>query len=182
MSLINDALKRAKDAQQKSPATAPGPQLRPIEPAPSAGHGLNITVLLVLIVVGFSAICFLSAHQKNAEKPQPVAAKSAPVMDPIPTQPPVRTVTSSATATIVTNSPVPEKHVTPMPAPVVAAPVQPIKLQAIFYNPGHASAIISGKTVHAGDTVKGFRVVAISSSSATLVSATQTNVMTLEEQ
>ena len=29
MSLINDALKRAKDAQQKSPPSAPGPQFRP---------------------------------------------------------------------------------------------------------------------------------------------------------
>jgi hypothetical protein len=55
------------------------------------------------------------------------------------------------------------------------------KLQAIFFVPGHSSAIISGKTVRAGDKVLGFRVAVIDRSSATLVSATQTNVMTLEQ-
>jgi hypothetical protein len=62
---------------------------------------------------------------------------------------------------------------------MVSAPS--LKLQAIFYAPGHSSAIISGKTVHAGDTFKGYRVAAITQTSATLVSATQTNVMTLEQ-
>ena len=57
-----------------------------------------------------------------------------------------------------------------------------LKLQAIFYAPGHSSAMINGKTVKTGDVYKGFRVTAITQTSATLVSATQTNVMTLEEQ
>jgi hypothetical protein len=56
-----------------------------------------------------------------------------------------------------------------------------LKLQAIFFAPGHSSAIISGKTVRVGTLLKGFRVTAISETSATLVSATQTNVMTLEQ-
>ena len=35
MSMINDALKRAKDAQEKTRGTVPGPELRPIEPLPA---------------------------------------------------------------------------------------------------------------------------------------------------
>jgi hypothetical protein len=68
----------------------------------------------------------------------------------------------------------------PAPASIVSAPEPVLKLKAIFYSPGHTTAIINGKTVKAGDVYKGFRVAAITQTSATLVSATQTNVMTLE--
>jgi hypothetical protein len=41
--------------------------------------------------------------------------------------------------------------------------------------------MIGGRTVRAGDLVKGYRVAAITENSATLVSASETNVMTLEQ-
>ena len=71
----------------------------------------------------------------------------------------------------------------PAPAPVVeAAPPKPapLKLQAVFYDPARPSAIISGKTVCVGDSVRDFRVVAIGSASAMLVSGSQTNLLTIE--
>jgi hypothetical protein len=69
------------------------------------------------------------------------------------------------------------------PAVVIAvAPViQPApKLQAIFFAPGHSTAIIDGKTVRAGDAIRNFRVAAITQSSATVFSYTQTNVLVLK--
>jgi hypothetical protein len=53
-------------------------------------------------------------------------------------------------------------------------------LQAVFFNPQHPSAVIEGKTVFVGDSVRDLKVVAIASKSALLISATETNLLTLE--
>jgi hypothetical protein len=70
--------------------------------------------------------------------------------------------------------------------PAVAATNAPVieptpKLQAIFFAPGHSTAILGGKTVHPGDVIKNFRVAAINQSSVTLFSRTQTNVLVLKQ-
>jgi len=95
---------------------------------------------------------------------QPVAAPT-PAPAPAPAASPVAVVEKPAAAPVVS---------APAPAPA-------LKLQAIFYSPGHSSAMINGKTVRVGDNFRGFRVAALTQTSATLVSATQTNVMTLEQ-
>src|SRR5437868_14932644 len=54
MSLINDALKRVKDAQQQAPPSADvGPKLRPIEPVTSRPQttGLLLPIALVLLSI-----------------------------------------------------------------------------------------------------------------------------------
>jgi hypothetical protein len=175
MSLINDALKRAKDAQQKSPPAAPSPQFRPAEPAPARARGMGVTAPLMIAVLAIIALLFVWKHQK---KPAEVAA-------PAKSAAPVNTIAETKPAVAAIATPVPP--VTPTPAPVVAvapvasAPAPELKLQAIFFAPGHSSAIISGKTVREGNIFKGFRVASITEVSATLVSSTQTNVMTLDQ-
>jgi len=178
MSLVNDALRRAQDAQKKSQATPPGPQFRPAEPvaAGKRGMGMMVPIFIAVIAVG-ALILFLQGRQKTeARQPMPGPKPAAPVVAP-ETKPPVQPVAVTALAPAAPEAVV-EK---PAPVPVASAPAPALKLQAIFFVPGHSSAMVSGKTVHVGDNFKGFRVAAITQTSATLVSATQTNVMTLEQ-
>jgi len=177
MSLVNDALRRAQDAQKKTQPAAPGPALRPAEPAAPEKRGVGILApVIILIVASVGLILILQDRKKNDARRPLVETKTAtPAVRAPETKSPVPQVTTPAVAPAAPVAVVAEK---PTPVPVVSAPS--LKLQAIFYAPGHSSAIISGKTVHAGDTFKGFKVAAITQSSATLVSATQTNVMTLE--
>jgi hypothetical protein len=178
MSLVNDALRRAQDAQKKSQPAAPGPALRPADPAPAQKRGIGIWIAAF---TAFAAVMALSVLWRGWQETNPVHAaiqpKTAAPAAVVPeTKPPVQQVAALAQAP-ATPAPASAK---PAPAPAVSAPIPVLKLQAIFFAPGHSSAIISGKTVHAGDNFKGFRVAAITQTSATLVSATQTNVMTLE--
>jgi hypothetical protein len=174
MSLINEALKRAKDAQQKSPAVAPGPQLRPAEPPPALAANRSIgmtapTIVILIVVAGLAA--WWLARQKPGEIPieAKTTAPASPVTAP---KPPVQPVAVAAAPPASTQPAVPAAPAMPV--------VAPLKLRAIFYVPGRSTAIINSKTVRAGDIVRGFRVAVIDRTSATLVSATETNVMTLE--
>jgi MSHA biogenesis protein MshK len=179
MSLVNDALRRAQDAQKKGQPAAPGPQLRPAEPV-AEKRGMGIWVPVVIAVVAVAGLILVWQNRQKAEARQPLAEPkpAAPVATIPETKPPVQPAvapTPAPAAPVVA----PE---TPVPAPVVSAPAPQLKLQAIFYSPGHSSAMISGKTVRVGDNFRGFRVAALTQTSATLVSATQTNVMTLEQE
>jgi cytoskeletal protein RodZ len=52
MSLVNDALKRAREAQQQAPVSnLSGPQLRPAEPAPPTRHGVGMMLPVALGIV-----------------------------------------------------------------------------------------------------------------------------------
>jgi hypothetical protein len=67
------------------------------------------------------------------------------------------------------------------PAPAVVAPPKPTvpKLQGIVFSPTRPSAMISGRTLFLGDKFGDQKVARIEVDSVTLVSATQTNVMSL---
>ncbi|HWD92841.1 MAG TPA: hypothetical protein VG938_10900 [Verrucomicrobiae bacterium] len=179
MSLINDALKRAKDAQHKSPLVAAGPQLRPAEhiPAPAASRNLGMIASAIVILILLAALFLLWPSRRQPATAAPSATKNpAPanvVVETKPVVPAVAVATPTATA-----------HPAGAP-PAVAIPPStpaPLKLQAIFFAPGRSSAIVSGKTVKPGDSVREFRVAVINPTSVTLVSTTETNVMKLEEQ
>ena len=170
MSLINDALKRAKDAQQKTRGIAPGPQLRPAEPFPPAARRIGIVLPLVVVLFVFLSWLIVLQMREKVSASQ-LDNKPAALVKPAPTAP---------LQTIAVSKPKPPATGQPVAAPVRAPDPGP-KLQAIFFAPGHTTAIISGKTVRAGDSIKGFRIASISQNSATLVSRTQTNVMTLEQ-
>jgi MSHA biogenesis protein MshK len=176
MSLVNDALKRAKDAQRKGNAPAPGPQFRPAEPAtpPAKGIGLIAPVAIGLVAIVGSILVLQNRQKTVARESAPQPKPTASVTTASAAKPAEVSVTVPAPVAVVAEKPV------ATPAPVVRTPEPALKLKAIFYSPGHSTAIINGKTVKAGDVYKGFRVAAITQTSATLVSATQTNVMTLE--
>ena len=177
MSLVNDALKRAKEAQQKSTPPAPAPQLPPAKAAPAENRGMGMImplIIAVLVIVGFLFV-WKNQHKAAAREAVTETKPAASVSPPPQTKPPVQSVAVSAPVTAAATVP------PVVPVTVASPPVPPPKLQAIFFSPGRSTAIISGKTVRVGNTFRGYRVTAITESSATLVSATETNVMTLDQ-
>lgn len=194
MSLINDALKRAKHAQQENPPTTPALEFRPVEPGQKENRrttllvvGLTVVLLAILGLAG--ALVWFIAQAKPA--PLPVAAR---VADPplAPLSPPA--VVTAPTNAMTTPTPEPDVEVLrPLDeqntngVPVVAAIVEAVKppalkLQGIFFSPSNPSAVVNGKTVYLGDRVNGFRLLAVSPVAATFASATETNVLSLSDQ
>ena len=199
MSLINDALKRASQAQQQSPPTAGGPALKPAGPAEtkSATGAKNLLFIMVACVIVGNALLFLAVKDRGA---RPVAAAPAPsgalqlAAVPAPNPPPAPAIVSvppavpaqavtsvvadtasdSDSATTATNVVASESAVVfenPKPAP--------LRLQSIIYNPARPSAMIGGKFLFLGDRIQGFRVTAIDQESVTLIGNGQTNVLSL---
>ena len=143
MSLINDALKRAKNSQQPEPPSG-APPLPPIEPEKprNASGGLFIVIIVLLI----AAACFLIGRAFTKQKPASEVVATAPV-------------TQITQTVAVVSTPVPP----PVPqtnAVVTPKPPEPptLKLQGIFYNGPQPQAIVNGTTVYVGDLVNGFRV------------------------
>jgi hypothetical protein len=188
MSLVNDALKRAKQAQKAGPATRPGDdlQLRPVEKHQTRrshsvtgliGAGIAVAAFVIVLLVWNSP----QPSEPAAQAPAPAPAVPAPA--PAVTPP---ASTPAATAPLIAATP-PASAVpsTPEPAPANAAATTPPppaspRLQGIFFDPKHPSAIVSGKTVSVGSRSGEYLVAAIDPGSVTLVSATATNVLTLE--
>jgi hypothetical protein len=183
MSLINEALKRAKEVQTP-PAASAGPQLRPVEAA-QRGHnspGFMAPVTLCVIGVVAGILLWQWMHQgghKSSDDSQRlvVAARSpAPVLEPVPIAP------APDPEPVVAQPVAADESVTNPPVIAEAPPKPPpLRLQAIFWNPKRPSAIIGGKTLFVGDQFGGARLVAIDRESATLVGLGQTNVLSLGE-
>jgi hypothetical protein len=204
MSLINDALKRAKQSQ--SPAATPPAQhlhFRPVESEPVARHGLGVLLPVALAFVALLALLFVweLGHRSSSSNPQPELVAHAASTTPAPT-PPVNPAPAALTESVpsppVPSAPEPPPAaITPTPAetapdPAPAIPAvpddpptppkpAPLRLQGIIFNPAHPSAVINGKTVFVGDKVGEFRVGDIRQDSATLFNAAQTNVLNLGE-
>lgn len=202
MSLINDALKRAKEAQQQNQPASSGPPLRPAEPVqPQAGSGTKTLIyILVACVVFGNALLFLALGLKK-ESPKTSQPPSVAAVTPAATPPPAITATTAATpivpppapqpvAIVATNAELPSASLagtnsppaTNLVAGVAVEPeppkVAPLKLQSIIYS-SRPSAMISGKFLFIGDKIRGFRVAAIDQESVTLVGNNETNVMSL---
>lgn len=193
MSLINDALKRTKEAQQQNAPPASGPPLKPADPAvtKAAGNSKSLLYIMVACVVVGNAFLFIYLKDGDrkptaAQPTSPIAAAPAPVptvpATPAPT-PPAAVSTVTANPPPVTASALPETNAVAA-APIIPAQPEPpkpapLKLQSIIYNPSRPSAMVSGKFVLVGDKVLGFRVVAIDQETVTLIGNGQTNILSL---
>jgi hypothetical protein len=147
MSLINDALKQARQAP---PRNLPNnlPSLQPVaeEPSPTAVW-LIPAIVIFLIVAAIFFIGWAAAHNT------------------------VRSIVATPDASLTQqdlNVVVPIKP-TPPPAPVAPPPPELPRLQGIFYSPTSPTAILDGKTVSPGDQFNEFQVKAISKYTVTLV-------------
>jgi hypothetical protein len=193
MSLINDALKRAREQapEETPPSAAEDPAMTPATHATRSPQWPLVVVPALLVgVIGVAVWFFWSAsnsmgltaraltsrtvsarEEPPAESSHPaggsnssIAATATPAGAVIP---PAVTNTAALTAPTATAPPVPKP----------AAPT--LKLQAIFYRPAHPTAIISSKTVSRGDTIHGARVLRIDRESVALWVNGQTNVLTM---
>jgi hypothetical protein len=82
MSLINDALKRAKQSQQDTPLPElPGPQLRPVDPETYVRRGIGLALPIVLATVALLILLFVwqysQRHATDSQKQQTGAAQQA---------------------------------------------------------------------------------------------------------
>lgn len=209
MSLINDALRRAKDAQQQAPLPQPDLPFRPIEPAQQRtrrGLGLLLPVMLALVAC-LALLLWQWVRVSNAGVPIEVAARTAPApvaantampIAPAQAEPPAQPAplpapVVAAAETVAADAPNDAADATGAgasedastnAAPVaVLAPPQPapLRLQGIVFHPRRPSAMINGKIVFVGDKIRDFRVLAIDKDTATLVGGGQTNVLSLPE-
>jgi|SRR6266568_1094692 len=119
MSLINDALKRARQAQQQvPPPLSPGLQFRPVEPAqqPKRGPGL---ILPAALAAGALLVFFLAWHWLQNIGPTPglqAQRQTAVAPSPAPTRQNGPSAAQHVPAVAV------EPNVAPAPAPVTGAP------------------------------------------------------------
>lgn len=210
MSLINDALKRAKQAQQPNSPDAPQMrvQFRPVEPnqqVKKSSAGIWIALVLVAgLIIGFVILQTTRNHSPAAKEAKareivpaaPIAQEIVPsarphapapapsaatTIIPTPKSVPVETTTASI-AKPVTQEPAIKETTAPVPVVIQEPPEKIVpKLQAVVYHPKRPSAIVSGKSVFVGDRVGEFRVAAITQESVTLVGGGQTNVLVLGE-
>jgi hypothetical protein len=149
MSLLNDALKQAKQSQQQTPPSGQ-PPLRPVAPAPrgAADWLLPLAVIALVVAAAFFIWLALARHKT----PELSAAQPAAPASPAPA------------VARATNAPETSNTVV---APTPSSPLP--KLQGVVY--GEKSwAIVGGKTVYVGDSLGNFRVKEISPNSITLES------------
>jgi hypothetical protein len=163
MSLINDALKRAKDAQRKNTPPSGVSPMRPIE-VKREERDLSWILPVVIILLILTAIFFIGLAMARHTFKKIVAAPEISTTQQV-----------EAVAAPVPNPPAPPAVIGPA-AISTDVPAQ-TRVQGIFNDPVHPWAIVSGKTVYVGDFVNGLRVTAISRNSITLTGNGQTNTL-----
>lgn len=156
MSKINDALKRAKNAQRQNPPSGVTP-MRPLEEKEERDLSwiLPVVIILLIVVAVFFLALSLARHTANSIVTAPDLVSTQQVESvPEPARSPPQLIG---------------------PAAIVAAAPDPVRIQGIAYDPVHPWAIVSGKTVYVGDSVNGKVVVAIAKNSVTFAANGQTN-------
>ena len=202
MSLINDALKKARQAQSATSATAAGPALRPVDVIRPPRHPLltvrfAVVLVLVLVLAGVLFVQWFHGARSTvqARAKTPVASAPAPIPGPAPVESnstPADAATAAQpapTPTVAAATPLPAETNT-VPETVAVAPPPPpddppltLKLQGIFYNPRQPGAIINGRTVYVGGHVDDARIVSIDRRTVTVaLPSGHTHVLELENQ
>jgi hypothetical protein len=183
MSLINDALKRATQAQ---PATKPAPEMETtMKPAPPPRTvGLPVYFMPVLLFIISGACWFLIRGwdaRRSVRAPIPVQAREVPATPPREgAELPIPQNRQFA----LSDAPTPAAGTTAeaagstLTAPTTAA--EGFRLQGIFYRPNNPSAVVNSKTVFVGDHIANARVKAIDQQSVTLDCAGEIKVLTLQ--
>jgi len=165
MSLINDALKRARHAQRPGTRTGTAP-LRPADPGRSenhAGRWLIAAIILLLVVASFFFGLAMTQRPARKSEVQSQSVEMPPATVAIAPVPAVLPVAAVAMQT----------------SPSVAAPSKPLRVQAIVSDPVRPWAIVNGQTVYIGSLVEQMRVAAITRDSITLIGHGITNRLTV---
>jgi hypothetical protein len=149
MSLINDALKQAR----QEPPRIPQRPLPPLPPPDDDSNSRKVWIIPAIVIVLVFAIVFVvglaTAHRTVRNVVETVTAET------VATQ-----TVADVTAAVI---------VPPPPEVAVVAPENGPKLQGIFYSAKDPVAIVDGKTVHTGDHFQNYRVTEITKYTVTLV-------------
>jgi hypothetical protein len=182
MSLINDALKRARESQRNDAPSGVSP-MRPME-TNETEHDSNLVLPVVITFLVVAALTLIGlALVGHAGKKIP--AEKLVVAPAVGSKPEI-----AAIVPLVTNVPAPASPPANPPAPLVATirPVvasppapKPLRLQGIAYDAAQPSAIIGGKVVYVGSLVEGMRVTAILPDSVTLAGDGRTKTLIVGE-
>jgi len=199
MSLINDALKRARDAnKQRAEEGLSNVPLQPVDYASRPNRFLRFVAALILISAVALAVFYFSKWWQAREQLQRLAATSdVPAARPAaePAAPPENAATKYRirvnTNVVVRTNPAAlspaigpaamQTNAAPDAAVAVAATNQSpdLKLQSIIYRLDKPAAVINGEMLHVGDSIKGARVISIDRHEVTVVLDGKTNVLNL---
>jgi hypothetical protein len=183
MSLINEALKRTRDAAYQ-PTHAPAPSYRfdpTAAPSPAKRTGILVLALVVTAagVAGVYAKRFLGA-------PPPATASALPVGV---SQPPTTVDEEQVVSRVIEKIKAEQQQAVevtspaPAPLPVAAPPSRPeppkLVVQGITRDGKMSEAMINGVTVRAGEQIDGATVTGIEASRVTLSFAGQEIVLRL---
>jgi len=205
MSLINDALKRATQAQPSAtsaPAREPEKEMEPAPPHRAVGIPGYFTPVLLFVVCG--ACWFLvkgwdGSRQTGLARlitPEPIVAQAREIQEDLPPAEGAELPIPANRQFALNDAPTPSEVAPQQPIQVAETPrvkdtsvltvsarelpsATRFKLQGIFYRPSSPSAVINAKTVFVGDTVADAKVKAIDQSSVTLDLGSETKVLTL---
>lgn len=191
MSLVNDALKRAKATAPKNAAPAAVGPMRAAEAGQRPKDSSFLMAMLILVILLLAGLLLWQWFRGDGGElkarantiPGVSKAESSPAVGqalPVPVQSapetkPTTTVPENAAAapdkTVATNLTVVEP---PKTLPIT------YKLQSVVYLPKNPSAVINGRVVLVDNIVDGARVVAIGPGTATIVTSTgQTKVLVM---
>ena len=202
MSLINDALKRARDAERKRSDAVPQPPLAPVDNPPRPNRLARWALIaLVLATLILSAISFWKwAHHQavplEAEAGALPASEPAAVHSVLPWNsadpivppnalPPVSTDPieeggfldgpDALAAAAVAMEPMP-----PEAEPVAEPTAEPeLRLQSIIYRLRNPAVVINGEMLHVGDSIAGGEVIDIQRHAVTVRRGESNHVMQL---
>jgi hypothetical protein len=194
MSLINDALKRAKEAQPSHAPPLPPPS--PMQPAEHRrGNGLPIYFTPIFLAILCGAAFFLlkgwEEHRRLTAQldPMVVKARELSVSDDASDATPDESPPGIPQGRNFSLEDGPPKASTAVAAMVGGDPSDPrarsanpphtYRLQAVFYRSANPSAVINGKTVYIGERVSNARVKMIDRESVTIEHDGSTEVLTL---
>jgi len=193
MSLINDALKKAKQA----PKVAPPPSRFRTAAHHESHHGsaVLLTAGLAIFAAGLGAALMwfgvkarepviVHAAVKSVEQAAPNSSSALDMLSAAPSSSTSVPTKDSGLLPVHTETAALNSDAVEMASPSIpvetAPPVWP-KLQGIFYATRNPSAVLNGKSVFIGGRVGEFVVAAIERQSVTVVGAGLTNVLSLSD-
>ena len=187
MSLINDALRRARNERPKDTGVSMPPARPPLEKLRQKRSLASFLPLICLALLLMGAGLLLWQWFKSSSEDLKIRASGpsqALPVSPTPVAQPAQAVPaatpSNAAPDMVSSMAAATTNVTPVAESPKAEPMT-YQLQSIFYRARNPSAVINGKTVFLGERVGGAKVLAIDKDSVTiLLPNRQTNILDLQ--
>ena len=160
MSLINEALKRTRDASFQA---GQSPTNRPAAyqiSQPAARPGVDLQTILIGAAIVVAVVIVIAGSFFMRAGPEPV--NPVAVSLPVPAKPPVSE--EQLVSRLMEKLQVEQARLPPAPPPppvVPPAALPKLTLQGIMRAGANSEAMINGYTYRVGDTVEGARLVAI---------------------